>query len=302
MTQRLLPMLAVAGRPFSSEEYLFEVKWDGVRALATVDADGWQLWGRQQADYASRYPELEVMRQLPSGTTLDGELVVLRQGRPDLAAILQRHGLVSPAKIRQAATLEPVLYIVFDLLRLKGESICGLPLFERRRLLADLLACHRPQHLVFSEGICGNGEKFFAAAVAQGQEGIMAKQLGSRYLPGRRSSAWQKIKPAFTIPCLILGYQPYLEGAASLLVAAEQAGQLKYVARLRSGFTDRLRVELGQLLGKHQRSSAAIACPSKAVWVEPKFFCQARFLQWTAGGRLRGASFAGLLGKGSNSD
>ena len=110
--------------------------------------------------------------------------------------------------------------MVFDLLRLRGESVCGLPLFQRRRLLADLLACHRPPRLVFSEGICGNGEKFFAAAVAQGQEGIMAKQLGSRYLPGKRSSAWQKIKPAFTIPCLILGYQPSREGVASLLVAA----------------------------------------------------------------------------------
>lgn len=93
----------------------------------------------------------------------------------------------------------------------------------------------------------------------------IAKQLASNYLPGKLSYAWQKIKPALTIPCLIRGYQPCREWVAGLLVAAKHAGQLKYVARLRSGFTEPSRVELGRLLGEHRRSSAAIACPTKAV-------------------------------------
>jgi ATP dependent DNA ligase domain len=88
---RPLPMLATASLPFDSEEYTFEVKWDGVRALAAVELDHWELWGRRGVDYTARYPELAVLRRLPAGTVVDGELVVLRQGRADLAALLHHH-------------------------------------------------------------------------------------------------------------------------------------------------------------------------------------------------------------------
>jgi bifunctional non-homologous end joining protein LigD len=90
----LEPMLAVAAAPFDSAQHSFEVKWDGVRALAAVEAAGWRLWGRGLSEYTPRYPELEVVRRLPAGTLVDGELVVLRAGRPDLAALLRRHQLV----------------------------------------------------------------------------------------------------------------------------------------------------------------------------------------------------------------
>jgi ATP-dependent DNA ligase len=100
MTPKFLPMLAAVGEPFDSSEHLFEVKWDGVRALAAVQHGRWQLWGRELADYTPRYPELEVLGRLPSGTVVDGELVVFQHGRAKLDAILRRHQLVSPRKIR----------------------------------------------------------------------------------------------------------------------------------------------------------------------------------------------------------
>ena len=88
-TSAFPPMLAVAAEPFDSPEHLFEVKWDGVRALAAVECGGWRLWGRQQADYQPRYPEMDVLRRFPTGTVVDGELVALCQGRADLPRVVQ---------------------------------------------------------------------------------------------------------------------------------------------------------------------------------------------------------------------
>src|SRR6266852_9880875 len=103
MNQHSLPMLAVAGAPFDSPDYLFEVKWDGVRALAACGPQEWSVWGREGVDYSDRYPELEVLRQLPAGTLLDGELVRPGpSGRSELGAILSRHQLSSPARSRPA--------------------------------------------------------------------------------------------------------------------------------------------------------------------------------------------------------
>ncbi len=136
MNQHSLPMLAVAGAPFDSPDYLFEVKWDGVRALAACGPQEWSVWGREGVDYSGRYPELEVLRQLPTGTVLDGELVRAGpSGRSELGAILSRHQLVSPPRIRRASRSHPVCYVVFDLLYHRGQSLLGQPLRTRRAVL-----------------------------------------------------------------------------------------------------------------------------------------------------------------------
>ena len=122
-------MLAARGAPFDSAEYLFEVKWNGIRALASrspgSQPDGWDLWGRDLADYRCRYPEMPVLAALPPGTILDGELVLLSQGVPDLDAILTRHQLSHPAKIQHCSLRQPVTYVVFDLLAHQGRSMVG---------------------------------------------------------------------------------------------------------------------------------------------------------------------------------
>lgn len=109
MIQPIEPMLAAAGKPFDSEDHLYEVKWDGVRCLAAVDHGGIRLWGRGLADYTDRYPEMDALRKLPRGTLVDGELVVLRAGRADLDAILRRHHLNSRFKTRLASLQTPAL-------------------------------------------------------------------------------------------------------------------------------------------------------------------------------------------------
>ena len=138
MNQRLPPMLAVSSQPFDSAEHLFEVKWNGIRALAARQPHGWELWGRELADYRPRYPELQVLANLPPGTILDGELLQLSQGLPDLEAMLARHQLAHPAKIQHASKEQPVTYVVFDLLAHQGRSLLCEPLHERRAVLQQL--------------------------------------------------------------------------------------------------------------------------------------------------------------------
>jgi ATP-dependent DNA ligase len=195
MLPNLLPMLAQASAPFDSPAYSFEIKWDGVRALAAVEATSWRLWGREGSDYTVRYPELAALRRLPAGTLVDGELVVLRDGRPDLAALLRRHALVDPWQIRHAPRWCPVRYVLFDLLYLGGRCLVHEPQARRRELLA--VACARLQapEVLFSEGVVGRGQAFYEAVVALGYEGVMAKYLAAPYRPGRRSVAWRKFKP-----------------------------------------------------------------------------------------------------------
>lgn len=117
MLPKLSSMLAVPVTPFDSSEYSFEVKWNGIRALAAVDTSGWRLWGRERADYTARFPELDVLRRLPAGTLVDGELVTFdAPGRPDLPRLLRRHGLTDPWRIRQPRHWCRLRYVLFDLL------------------------------------------------------------------------------------------------------------------------------------------------------------------------------------------
>ena len=289
------PMLAVPGEPFDSPDHLFEVKWDGIRALACVEQDRCRIWGRESADYGHRYPELDGLCRLPSGTLVDGELVVFRGGRADLNAILRRHPLASPLKIMLASRQSPVTYILFDLLYHRGRPLLDEPLSRRRALLQSLLEQFQDPRLAFSEGIVGAGREFFAKVVAQGHEGIMAKHLGSCYLPGRRVSAWRKIKPRLSIPCVIIGCTWGRQEIQSLLVAAPWQERLEYAGRLSCGWTRAQKAQLGSLLASRIRAQPVVPCPKKAQWVEPDLYCRVQFLQRTPSGRLRGASFRGLI-------
>jgi bifunctional non-homologous end joining protein LigD len=141
MLPPLQPMLAVAAKPFDDEAYSFEIKWDGIRALAAVESGGCRLWGRHGTDYTARYPELAILRRLLAGTLVDGELVALRDGRANLAWLLRRHGLLAPWRIRQAPHWCPVRYVLFDLPYYAGRCLLRETLVRRRAMLAE--ACAR---------------------------------------------------------------------------------------------------------------------------------------------------------------
>jgi ATP-dependent DNA ligase len=188
-------MLAQPGAPFDSDDHLFEIKWDGVRMLAIRDAKGYRLVNRHQAERTAQYPELACLAQLPAGTILDGEMVVLQQGRPDFKLLLSRDQTGQPLKIRLLARSLPATYVVFDLLYYRFRSFLNEPLHQRRAQVRMLVETLGPPKVVLSEGIVGAGKEFFRQVCALGLEGVVAKRLDSRYRPGRRTRAWIKIKP-----------------------------------------------------------------------------------------------------------
>ena len=137
-----------------------------------------------------------MLRHLPAGTLVDGELVAFDpEDRPDLPRLLRRHGLTDPWRISQAKRWCPVRYVVFDLLYHAGRCLLHEPLAGRRERLAEMVERLQVPEVIFSAGVVGAGTAFYAAALAQGHEGLMAKHLASTYRPGRRSTAWRKIKP-----------------------------------------------------------------------------------------------------------
>jgi ATP-dependent DNA ligase len=186
-------MLAKRGAPFDSAEHLFEIKWDGTRVLGFVENQDYRLVNRHRADVTERYPELEFLNDLPAGTVLDGEVVVLRQGMPDFGLLLSRNQARAPFKIQSLARTFPATYVVFDLLYDRFEPLLTLPLRARRQRLETVVRACANSGFVFSEGIVGSGRVFFDAVCREGLEGVVAKRLDGSYRPGRR--AWIKIKP-----------------------------------------------------------------------------------------------------------
>ena len=160
------PMLAKIGRePFSSDEHLFEIKWDGTRALAFVEGGDYRLLNRKQRPAKERYPELGALAGLPDGTVLDGEICVLDEGKPVFSGMLRREQASGERRVRELARELPATYVVFDLLYRDGEPIVDRPLTERRDALREVLAqCDDPR-ILFSEGIVGDGLTFFEEAV-----------------------------------------------------------------------------------------------------------------------------------------
>ena len=289
----LQPMLCRIGKPFDSPQHLFECKWDGVRALAFVEPHGLRLHSRHRRDLATRYPELHGLRELPAGTLLDGELVVLRaDGAPDFPAILRRENARQQARVAKLAQEHPVVYVAFDLLYRAYEPLLEQPLHARRARLQEVVEAAGNPRLVLSAGVVGAGLQLFAAVRERGLEGVIAKRLDSRYCPGERTDAWQKIKPVQVVHCAILGYEPDgASGFKSLVIATDVDGALRCVGRVGSGLTVADKERLWPLLQARRRSTPWLDAEVPGIWVEPGLYCQVSFLERTASGSLRAPVF-----------
>lgn len=293
------PMLARAGPPFDSDRHLFEIKWDGTRALAFVDGRGHRLLNRRRVDMTLRYPELDFLAQLDAGTVLDGEIVVLRGGKPDFAALQKREHARSKRKIDMVAQSAPATFIAFDMLFDGYEVLLDRPLVERRERLREAVGgCGQPR-LVMSEGVIGSGAGYFAEACKLGLEGVVAKRLDSKYLPGKRTDAWIKIKRHETYTCAVIGFVP-ADGPgqdfSALVIASEIEGQMRCVGRVGTGFDAALRDRINAYLWSHPRGQPVVPCQEKARWVEPGLYCTIRCMERTTGGQLRAPVFQELYG------
>lgn len=298
-TQRLPafipPMLATPGKPFDSDDFLFEVKWDGTRGLAFIEDGTYRLVNRRRIDFTERYPEFGFLADLPPGTVLDGEVVVLHGGKPSFDRLMAREQLRTPMKIKSSSRAMPATYIVFDLLYENYVPVMNKPLHERRERLQALVEACDDEHFIMSEGIVGKGVAFYEEAVKLGLEGVIAKRLDSRYLPGKRTPAWLKIKRFERIFCAIIGFIPSgKDDFRSLVIAAESEQGLRSVGKVGSGFDARLRAKLNKLLWSRICERPIVPCRERALWITPGLYCWVTCMERTKGGEMRAPAFVEL--------
>jgi bifunctional non-homologous end joining protein LigD len=297
------PMLARAGQPFDDERYSFELKWDGVRSLCYVDGPGSvRLMNRRTREMSERYPDVcACLGSLPPGTVLDGEIIIPgADGRPDFECLQVREAARNRVSIPKLARSTPATFIVFDQLYADFTAIMNRPLQERRERAREMAARCASAHVAFSDGVVGGGIAYFQAVVERGLEGIVAKRLDSRYLPGKRTDAWIKVKRHQDMPCVVFGFVPDEEGRRdfrALVIAAPGAGgALRCVGKVGSGFDEDARAIVNAYLWSHPAAKPVVACEYRqARWVEPSLYCTVRCIDRTSDGKLRWPVFRGLI-------
>lgn len=289
------PMHAQLSKPFDSDDHLFEIKWDGTRVLAFIDADRYRLVNRREVDITERFPEFACLQDLPAGTVLDGEVVVLKNGKPQFDLLQSRNHATSELKIRTSSRTMPATYVVFDQLYQDYEPIVQLPLRERREILEATIEPCRGERLMLSEGIEGSGKRYFEEAVRQDLEGVMAKRLASRYQPGQRTDDWLKIKRRSKILCAIVGFIPDGNDFRSLMLATNDDGGLRYCGKVGTGFTAKRRKQMNELLWDQLADKPLVECPEKGNWLQPGLYCKVSFSEQTKNGELRDPVFEELI-------
>lgn len=303
------PMLAENGTPaiarsLSSPSWV-EVKWDGIRAIGTWADGRMLLHARSGTDITARYPELTADGApfLPVGDAIvDGEIVAFdANGRPSFSMLQNRMHLTRPREIEREVVRTPVVYMVFDLLRLDGHDLSSMPLSQRRALLEEVVSdLDAPMQV---PPVFDDVDAALAASDEFGLEGVVVKDPASRYRPGQRSPAWLKLKHTRMQEAVIVGIRPGKgdrEGTfGSLLLAVPDSGRLRYVGRVGTGFTDRMLRDLLARLAPLRVDSAPLdGVPaldaSDALWVEPELVGEVEFANWTPDGVLRHSRWRGL--------
>jgi bifunctional non-homologous end joining protein LigD len=303
------PMLAESvDEPFDGGDWLFEIKWDGYRAIAFIEDGHVRLVSRNQNDLTPRYPELKDMAQFVHAKTviLDGEVVALDEaGRSSFSLMQQRTGFRPGGKRGVARADVPVLYYAFDLLYLDGYDWRRVPLQQRKAKLAALLV--QGDSVRYSDHYEAHGKALFAMAQEKGLEGILAKKRGSFY-EERRSREWLKIKIRHALEAVVGGYtEP--EGSRAhfgslVLGLYDQQGRLIHVGQVGSGFDqkslDEIWKSLKKLETKKKPFSGEVEALREVYWVKPQIVAAIEYAEWTAGAnagsgsKLRAPVFLGL--------
>ena len=302
-------MLATSiDQPFDGSEWLFEIKWDGYRAVAFIENGKIRLVSRNQNDLTARYPEL---KDLPNfvkakNAILDGEVVALdEQGRASFSLMQQRTGF-RPGGRRAATNADvPVLYYAFDLLYLDGYDWRRVPLEDRKKKLASILVTG--DSLRYSDHYEQQGKALFEIARQKGLEGILAKRRDSIYQE-RRSGEWLKIKIRHRLEAVIGGYtEP--EGSRAhfgsiVLGLYDKQGRLIHVGQAGSGFNQESLSEISKLLKKRETKQKPfygdVEALRKVTWVKPDLVAEIEYAEWTdgasggSGPKLRAPVFLGL--------
>jgi bifunctional non-homologous end joining protein LigD len=308
MPRNLKPMLATltTSLPRDDGDWAYELKWDGIRALAYSEVGQLRLESRRLREITSHYPELRPLAAELGAreAVLDGEIVAFDDaGQPSFERLQGRMNLASEAAVRRRMADCPVTYLIFDLLYLDGRSLIDRPYTERRERLEELEL--DGAHWQTPSYHRGEGSALLDLTKQRGLEGLVAKRLDSRYLPGRRTRAWLKVKNLRSQELVVGGWLPGQGRRAGTIGAIlvgyheyEGDGQgLRYAGRVGSGFTDEELDRLAALLEPLRTTESPFEGrqpPREAVFVEPRLVAEVAFREWTAARTLRAPVYKGL--------
>jgi bifunctional non-homologous end joining protein LigD len=284
-------------------EWAYEMKWDGVRALTLVRSGSVRITSRNGRDVTAGYPELHALADDvgEAEVLLDGEIVALNDaGRPDFQLLQRRMHVRDAASLRSLQREVPIVLMIFDLLWFDGRLITELPYTERRRVLEAL----GPSGTTWQTPPASSedGDAALATSRELGLEGIVAKRVDSVYEPGRRSSAWRKIKHDLRQEFVVGGWTPgkgWREGrvGALLLGYYDADGALHYAGKVGTGFSEAELERLDALLtpiGQSSNPFIGLGLPRDAHFAAPRYVAEVRFAEWTEGGRIRQPAYLGL--------
>jgi bifunctional non-homologous end joining protein LigD len=300
LPDRLRPMLPMpAAGPFDSHEYAFEVAWDGVRALASIDGGQVRVWGRDLRDLTARYPEVQALAALaPPETIVDGELIVTdADGRPDSVALEARQQAIRPEAIARAAAAHPATYVVYDLLYMRGKSFMKEPLVRRRPKVYQSIASKGRIYVV--EPVAEDGLAFFEAAKDNGLSGVVAKRFDSPYRAGQRHPDWLLIEAVRRQDFAVIGFIPQAGDhmLEALIVATYDGRHFQPAGRVVGGFdaaaSRRMRRALDALPNVTPPEDARWS-DDRICWIEPRIVVAVKFSEWDGNGQLRFPIFGGL--------
>jgi bifunctional non-homologous end joining protein LigD len=300
MPRTVSPMLATLDtRPPSGESWIYEVKWDGVRALCFIEENELRIFSRSGKRCDQQYPELSVLpRQVKaSQAILDGEIAVLDdKGRSSFSLIQPRISVTDANAVAHLARSAPVNLFLFDLLYLDGHDLRGLPLEERKRLLAEVVA--PSDRIQVSDFFTVDGAAMLEAARANGLEGIVAKARGSKY-EGRRSRAWVKVKVVSTGDFVIGGFtHGERDYFSSLVLGLYDGEKLTHAGQVGTGFNEKSLKEIygkiEPLITKKSPFSGTVKALRDVTWIKPELVAEIKYLEFTPDGLLRAPVFVAL--------
>ncbi len=286
-------------QPFDDPRYAFQVKWDGVRMLAFVSGDGVRLQNRRLRDRTATYPELQILSKHLVGrdAILDGEVVVLQDGKPSFPRVIERDFATNSRTISSMQQSHPIAYIVFDILWLDGRDLTRLPWQERDQQLHA--AVREEDGIAVVDSFCGHGIDLFGAVETKGLEGIVAKEIDSRYLIGQKSNAWLKIKTKQRVRAVVGGMTVKGSHFSALLLGVYRGDQLTYIGRAGTGITMEQADLLVQHLAQQRQASSPFANPprissAEVVWTYPALTVDVEFMEWTEELQLRAPVIKGF--------
>ncbi|WP_206513747.1 non-homologous end-joining DNA ligase [Pseudoflavitalea rhizosphaerae] len=288
------PMLAsLEDHPFDNDEWIFEMKWDGYRAIAEWKKKKLKLYSRNGLSFVQKYPPVaEAITKIKHDCVLDGEIVVLNEeGRPRFQ-MLQEY---------EQDPRYPIHYYVFDLLFLNGKDIRHLPLLDRKELLKKLLSSYKGDVIRYSDHVAGSGKKFFQHIKKLDFEGMMAKKSDSEYYSGARTREWLKIKHHNNQEAVIAGFTAPRRSRkyfGALILGEFKGRRLQYIGHTGTGFTHEKLKELWDLMQPLMTAqspfSEKIKVNAPVSWIRPELVCEVKFTEQTKEGILRHPVFLGL--------